>query len=82
MTDLEKLKARVQEIEFPVGTIIREGDIEVEVVSSIQETEDMAIFLECEDCIFNDKICKGDIDCSGYDRQDEESIIFKKTNGN
>jgi hypothetical protein len=83
MTDLEKLKKQVQEKEFPVGAKIKEGCIEIEVLNSIQEDGDMTIFLECNDCIFNDGICKGDISCSNFDREDNECVIFKQTtNGN
>lgn len=79
MTDFERLKCSVQETEFPVGKIIREGNIEVEVMNTIQETEFSTIYLECDDCIFNNT-CHGKINCSDDERHDENSVIFRQIN--
>lgn len=75
MTDLERLKARVKETEFPVGSKIREGNIDVEVVDCITGKP------TCSVCIL-DKICKCDIHCIRSERKDRNSVYFKQTNGN
>lgn len=78
MTDLEKLKARVQETEFPVGAKIKEGDIEVEVIICSHRDYDV-----CGRCIFSNEDCfSKSFNCIGYKRIDDTSIIYKQTNGN
>lgn len=79
MTDLEKLKARIQETEFPVGAKIKEGDIEVEVI----DTDNINGLFSCDLCLFGKKKPCISIPCTSMERKDNTGVHFSLiTNGN
>ena len=79
MTDLEKLKARVQETEFPVGAKIKEGDIEVDVV----DTDNIDGAFSCNLCFFDKTKPCISIPCTSMERKDNTGVHFLLiTNGN